>query len=127
MAMNSQSTRLVRPKLIFDLNPVDDGFKRYVQVDHHISRGGLLQGFSLKYMGTRHTEAVLYRHWQSRSSPALYRIGIQGDFVDLDLERPKWYQKGTVLRIRDILVRIRIPEFVPLTNGPGSGSCYFYQ
>jgi hypothetical protein len=28
-----------------------------------------------------------------------------------------------VLRIRDILVRIRIPGSVPLTNG--SGSCYF--
>jgi hypothetical protein len=36
-----------------------------------------------------------------------------------------------VLRIRDILVRIRIRGFVPLTNGSGagsgSGSCYFRQ
>jgi hypothetical protein len=28
-------------------------------------------------------------------------------------------------RIRDILVRIRIRGSVPLTNGSGSGSCYF--
>ncbi len=35
----------------------------------------------------------------------------------------------TVLRIRDILVRIRIRGSVPLTNesGSGSGSCYFRQ
>jgi hypothetical protein len=32
-----------------------------------------------------------------------------------------------VLRIRDILVRIRIRRFVPLTNGSGLGSCYFRQ
>jgi tryptophan-rich sensory protein len=31
----------------------------------------------------------------------------------------------TVLWIRDILVRIRIRGCVPLTNGSGSGSCYF--
>jgi hypothetical protein len=30
-----------------------------------------------------------------------------------------------VLRIRDILVRIQIRGSVPLTNGSGSGSCYF--
>jgi hypothetical protein len=32
-----------------------------------------------------------------------------------------------VLGIRDILVRIRIPGSVPLTNGSGSGSDYFLQ
>ncbi len=32
-----------------------------------------------------------------------------------------------VLRIRDILVRIRIRGSVPLTNGSGSGSCCFRQ
>jgi hypothetical protein len=48
MAKNSQLTRLVRPKLIFDLDPVDDGFKGNVEVDHHISRGRLLQGLGLK-------------------------------------------------------------------------------
>jgi hypothetical protein len=31
----------------------------------------------------------------------------------------------SVLGIRDILVRIRIPESVPLTNGSGSGSVSF--
>jgi hypothetical protein len=68
MAKNSQLTRLVRIKLTFDLNPVDDGFKGNVQVDHHISRGRLLQGLSLKYMATCHTGAVLGR--QSKSSGA---------------------------------------------------------
>jgi hypothetical protein len=48
-------------KTDFDLNPVDDGFKGYVQVDHHISRGRLLQGLSLKYTAICHTGAVLYR------------------------------------------------------------------
>ena len=32
-----------------------------------------------------------------------------------------------VLRISDILVRIRIRGSVPLTNGSGFGSCYFCQ
>ncbi len=34
-------------------------------------------------------------------------------------------KKEAVFRIRDIVVRIRILGFVPLTNG--SGSCYFRQ
>jgi hypothetical protein len=32
-----------------------------------------------------------------------------------------------VFRMRDILVRIRIPGSVPLTNGSGSESCFFRQ
>ncbi len=41
-------------------------------------------------------------------------------------ELRQWSEQRSVLRIRDILVRIRIQGSVPLTNGSGSGSCYYW-
>ncbi len=38
-----------------------------------------------------------------------------------------WAWLYTVLRIHEILVRIRSRGSIPLTNGFGSGSCYFRQ
>ncbi len=51
-----------------------------------------------------------------------------GQRARISLARAVYQNKvSTVLRIRDILVRIRIRGSVPLTNGSGSGSWYFRQ
>ncbi len=55
---------------------------------------------------------------QSGPKPVFLICSKQGCVSD-----PVW--NPAVLRIRDILARIRIPGSVPLTNGSGSGSCYF--
>jgi hypothetical protein len=59
------------------LNPVDDGFKGNVQVDHHISRGRLLQGLSLG-AGTR---KAIQEPRCSSQFPQLSSYQVNNDFV----------------------------------------------
>ncbi len=50
--------------------------------------------------------------------------GLDGDGDDVLTRAPA--QPGAVFRIHDILVWIRIRGSMPLTNGSGCGSEYFY-
>jgi hypothetical protein len=53
---------------------------------------------------------------------------IQSPTFSFEADLGNFFNKSSehaVLRIRDILGRIRIRRSMPLTNGSGSGSCYF--
>jgi hypothetical protein len=84
-------------KTDFDLDPVDDGFKGYVQIDHHISRGRLMQGLRLQiWLHVIQEQFYIV----SLEAPVLDRIGIQA-VVWIRIRICVYFQWGPWIRIQE--------------------------